>query len=142
MMTTARSYCPISLTLDMLGDRWSLLLLRDMMFAGKRHFREFLQSAEGISTNILAERLARLVACGILTRADDPGHKQKAIYSLTAAGINLLPLLVQLGAWGARHCTADDGLAAMAQQLAEGGPQLWAQMQGELARVHGVDGDW
>src|SRR5262249_3347717 len=73
-----RSYCPINLSLEIFGDSWTLLVLRDMMFSGKRHFRELLQSDERISSNILAERLARLVAHGLLTKSDDPTHKQKA----------------------------------------------------------------
>ena len=76
--TEPRSYCPINLSLEIFGDAWTLLVLRDMMFAGKRHFRELLQSDERISSNILADRLARLVEHGLLTKSDDPTHKQKA----------------------------------------------------------------
>jgi DNA-binding HxlR family transcriptional regulator len=94
-----RSYCPINLGLEVFGDAWTLLVLRDMMFAGKRHFRELLQSDEGISSNILADRLKMLVERGVLTKREDPTHKQKAIYSLTERGIALLPVLVQIGAW-------------------------------------------
>ena len=74
-----------------------------MMFGGKRHFRELLQSEEGISSNILADRLKRLCDRGILTKRDDPTHKQKAIYSLTERGIALLPVLLQVGAWSRAH---------------------------------------
>ena len=100
-----RSHCPINLSLEIFGDTWTLLVLRDMMFAGKRHFRELLQSDERISSNILADRLARLVDSGVLTKSDDPTHKQKAIYSLTEKGIALLPIIVQIGAWGSRWIT-------------------------------------
>ena len=100
--TEPRSHCPINLSLELFGDSWTLLVLRDMMFAGKRHFRELLQSDERISSNILADRLARLVDHGLLTKADDPTHKQKAIYSLTEKAITLLPVIVQIGAWGSR----------------------------------------
>src|SRR5262245_11014584 len=83
-----RSGCPINLTLEVLGDRWSLIVIRDMMFGNRRHFRELQsQSMEGIASNILADRLKRLVEAGLLTRADDPSHKQKAIYSLTEKAI-------------------------------------------------------
>src|SRR3954469_7390172 len=85
-----RSYCPINLSLEIFGDTWTLLVLRDLMFAGKRHFRELLQSEERISSNILADRLARLVEHGLLTKSDDPTHKQKAICSLTEKAIALL----------------------------------------------------
>jgi DNA-binding HxlR family transcriptional regulator len=71
-----RSGCPINLSLEVFGDRWSLLILRDMVFGGKRHFRELLRSEEGIASNILADRLKRLTDQGMVTRADDPTHKQ------------------------------------------------------------------
>ncbi|KAF0811458.1 putative HTH-type transcriptional regulator YybR [Andreprevotia sp. IGB-42] len=136
MTAQAKSGCPINLALELLGDRWSLLIIRDMMFAGKRHFREFLQSEEGISSNILTERLARLLACGIVTRADDPDHKQKAIYSLTAMGIELLPLLAQIGIWGNRHLPASTAHAGPAKALEQGGSALIQAMQAELAQAH------
>jgi len=73
-----RSGCPINLTLEVLGDRWSLLVIRDMMFGNRRHFRELLsKSEEGIASNILANRLKRLLEAGIVTRRDDPTHKQR-----------------------------------------------------------------
>jgi len=102
MPSTPRSYCPINLSLEIFGDAWTLLVLRDMMFSGKRHFRELLKSDERISSNILADRLTRLVEHGLLTKSDDPTHKQKAIYSLTEKAIALLPIVVQIGAWGSR----------------------------------------
>ena len=88
---THRSGCPINLTLEVLGDRWSLIVIRDMMFGDRRHFRALLQgSEEGIASNILADRLKRLVAAGMLTRRDDPTHRQKAIYSLAEPAIREL----------------------------------------------------
>ena len=82
-----RSGCPINLTLEVVGDKWSLLVIRDMIFGNRRHFRELLtKSEEGIASNILADRLKRLVEQGIVSRADDPTHKQKGIYSLTEKG--------------------------------------------------------
>src|ERR1700679_2459338 len=99
-----RSSCPINLTIEILGDRWSLIVIRDVMFGNRRHFSDLLSlSDEGIATNILASRLARLVDAGLLSRADDPTHKQKAIYSLTEASIQLVPLLAHLGALGRRQ---------------------------------------
>src|SRR6476469_4386266 len=121
-----RSYCPINLSLEIFGDSWTLLVLRDMMFAGKRHFRELLQSDEQISSNILSDRLKRLVEQGLLTKADDPTHKQKAVYSLTERGITLLPIIVQIGAWGSRWVPASKKLdarsRAFVRELQEGGP--------------------
>jgi DNA-binding HxlR family transcriptional regulator len=131
-----RSGCPINLSLEIFGDTWSLLIVRDIMFGGKRHFRELLASQERISTNILADRLRRLVAEGILSRTDDPSHKQKAIYSLTEKGIALLPVLVQIGAWGRTYQPASEELSIRNALLEEGGPPLWEAFMAELREVH------
>lgn len=136
MSTKGRSGCPISLTLELLGDRWTLLIIRDLVFAGKRHFREFLQSDEGISSRTLAERLRTLVDEGILTRSDDPTHGLKAIYRLTDAGIDLLPVLATVGAWGSKHRRADDRLARIADELAAGGEPALKRMQETLRAEH------
>jgi len=136
MSNRERSGCPISLSLELLGDRWTLLVIRDLVFAGKRHFREFLQSDERISSRTLAERLQTLVEEGILTRGDDPTHRLKAIYRLTEAGIDLLPVLATLGAWGARHRKADDELARIATELEAGGEPALARMKERLRAEH------
>lgn len=128
-----RSNCPINLSLEVIGDRWTLLILRDMMFAGKRHFREFLQSDESVSSRTLADRLQTLQVEGIVTRHDDPDHKLKAVYRLTQAGIDLLPVLVNLGVWGNRHRAADPELGAVAEALAAGGPEAIARVTRRLA---------
>jgi DNA-binding HxlR family transcriptional regulator len=132
-----RSGCPINLTLEIVGDKWSLLILRDIMFGGKRHFRELLtQSQEGVASNILADRLKTLVEQGILTRAEDPSHKQKAIYSLTEAGIELLPVLAQMAVWGRKYLPVSEELGIRAQLLDEGGPALWQEFMAELREKH------
>ena len=135
-----RSYCPINLSLEIFGDRWSLLVLRDMMFSGKRHFRELLASDEAIASNILSDRLKLLVEHGILTKADDPTHKQKAVYSLTEKGIALLPIIVQIGAWGSRYVPAakklDGRSRAFIRQLQRGGPPVWERAMAELRATH------
>jgi len=135
-----RSYCPINLSLEIFGDTWTLLVLRDMMFAGKRHFRELLQSDERISSNILADRLSRLLEHGILTKSDDPTHKQKAIYTLTEKGIELLPIVVQIGAWGSRWVPDAKKLEAAQRkylrEIQEGGPRAWAKRMDELRAEH------
>lgn len=132
-----RSGCPINLTLELLGDRWSLIVIRDILFGNRRHFRELLtQSEEGIASNILADRLKRLVEAGLLTRADDPDHRQKALYRLTEPAIQLVPLLAQMGAWGRRHAPATRELSVRAQVLEEGGPKLWAALMDELRTIH------
>lgn len=132
-----RSGCPINLTLEVLGDRWSLIIIRDIMFGNRRHFRELLQhSQEGIASNILAERLKRLTERGLLTRSDDPTHKQKAIYSLTEMSIELVPLFAQMGAWGRRHLPVSEDLSIRAQLLEEGGQSLWDDFMDELSAIH------
>lgn len=132
-----RSGCPINLTLEILGDKWSLIIIRDIVFANKRHFRELLtQSMEGIASNILADRLKRLVDEGILSKRDDPSHKQKALYSLTEKGIDLLPILAQMGIWGRKYLPVSEELSIRAQVLEEGGPALWRDFADELRVVH------
>jgi DNA-binding HxlR family transcriptional regulator len=133
---TFRSQCPISLALDVIGDRWSLLIVRDLMFAGKRYYRELLRSDEGISSNILAERLARLVDVGVLSRTGDPTHKQKAIYSLTPMGIDLLPIVAQLGIWGRKYLPVTAQTGAQAGQLEKGGTALLRKIQADLRKQH------
>ena len=135
-MDAQRSGCPINLTLETVGDKWSLLVLRDMIFGGKRHFRELMNSEEGISSNILADRLRLLTAEGILTRADDPTHKQKVIYSLTRKGIELLPLLAAMSAWGVKYLPVTEELGIRAKLLTEGGPKLVARFMVELREEH------
>jgi DNA-binding HxlR family transcriptional regulator len=132
-----RSGCPINLTLEALGDRWSLIVIRDIMFGNRRHFRQLMSlSDEGIASNVLADRLKRLLAAGLLSKTDNPAHKQKAFYSLTEAAIDLVPLLVQMGAWGRRHMPASPELSIRAQLLEEGGPPMWEAFMAELRSLH------
>jgi DNA-binding HxlR family transcriptional regulator len=135
MSEAARSTCPIGLSLDAFGDRWTLLILRDLMFTEKRHFRELLNSEEGIASNVLADRLRRLVEIGVLTRNEDPAHKRKAIYSLTEKGIELMPILVEIGKWGARHFAAAEW-PQEAVALAEGGARSLRSAQRRLEKIH------
>ncbi|MGH9684173.1 MAG: winged helix-turn-helix transcriptional regulator [Candidatus Acidiferrales bacterium] len=137
MRNALRSGCPINLTLETLGDRWSLIVIRDLMFGNRRHYGDLLrQSEEGIASNILANRLARLVEAGLLSRTDDPSHKQKAIYSLTEPSIQLVPLLAHMGAWGRRHTPASRELSIRAQLLEEGGERMWKAFMAELRSIH------
>ena len=134
---TMRSGCPINLTLEMLGDRWSLIVIRDIMFGNRRHYGDLLRlSDEKIASNILANRLARLVQSGLLSRTDNPAHKQKAIYSLTEAFIQLVPLLAHMGAWGCRFSSPSRQLSVRAQLLEEGGGKLWKAFMTELRSIH------
>ncbi|MEU4560033.1 helix-turn-helix domain-containing protein [Actinoplanes sp. NPDC023936] len=139
-MTTVeerRSGCPINLSLEVLGDKWSLLIIRDMMFGNRRHFRALLtQSEEGIATNILADRLRRLTELGMITSVPDPGHKQRVLLSLTEPAIQLVPVLAHLGAWGRRHLPVTRELAIRAELLERGGPELWDAFMDELRELH------
>ena len=137
MADEPRSGCPINLTLEILGDRWSLIVIRDIMFGNRRHFRELLNgSTEGIASNILADRLKRLVEQGIISKADDPTHKQKSVYSLTDKGIALLPVLAQMSVWGRKYLPVTEELSIRAQLLEEGGPKLWTAFMEELRESH------
>jgi len=132
-----RSGCPINLSMEVLGDAWSMVVLRDVTFGGRRHFRDLYESSEeGIATNILASRLKHLVDAGLLTRHEDPTHKQRKIYNLTEASIELIPVMSAFGEWGVRWLPASDELSARARFLADGGPELWGQFMDELRTEH------
>ena len=98
-----RSGCPLNASVETLGDRWSLLIIRDMMLRGFRSYKEFIESHERIATNILADRLRKLEAYGIITTEPDPTDGRKLIYSLTAKGIDLAPVLTEMVLWAAAH---------------------------------------
>jgi DNA-binding HxlR family transcriptional regulator len=110
-----RSGCPLNASVEMLGDRWSLLIIRDMMIRGARTYQEFLHCDEGIATNILADRLRKLEAYGIITTEPDPSDGRKRIYLLTAKGIDLAPVLTEMVLWAAGH--EDTGNQALVQQM-------------------------
>lgn len=102
-MEKNRSDCPISCSLDVFGDKWSLLIIRDIMLRGKMSYSEFLESEEKIATNILVNRLGILEAENILSKQVSPTNKSKFIYSLTEKGINLLPIIIEIMDWGAKY---------------------------------------
>jgi DNA-binding HxlR family transcriptional regulator len=136
-MNRRRSGCPINLTLETFGDRWSLIVLRDIMFGRHRTFRSLLtESIEGIASNILADRLKRLIENGLLSRCGDAGHKQRVIYSLTEKAIDLVPLMAVMGSWGLRYTLASTALSTRAQVLEDGGPRLWSEFMDELRHLH------
>ena len=103
-----RSGCPLNASVEMLGDRWSLLIIRDMMLRGFRYYKDFLKSYEGIATNILADRLRKLVAHGIIATRRDPSDGRKLIYALTAKGIDVAPVLSEMVLWAAAHEATDN----------------------------------
>ncbi|WP_031287688.1 winged helix-turn-helix transcriptional regulator [Sphingobacterium sp. IITKGP-BTPF85] len=100
-----RSQCPISCSLDILGDRWSLLLIRDLMLSKQCTYSDFLKSEEKIATNILASRLLMLEENGFISKLEHPESKAKVLYTLTKKGIDLLPLLIEMQLWADKYYT-------------------------------------
>jgi len=122
-----RSGCPLNASVEMLGDRWSLLILRDMMLRGYQTFNEFLHSDEKIATNILTDRLRRLESYGIIETERDPTDGRKMIYTLTPKGIGLAPVLTEMVLWAARH--EETGNQALVRQMRTGKEQLLAAVR-------------
>jgi DNA-binding HxlR family transcriptional regulator len=112
-----RSECPLNASVEMLGDRWSLLIIRDMMLRGFRSYKEFMECYEGIATNILADRLRKLVAYGIIKTEPDPADGRKVTYLLTKKGIDLAPVLTEMVLWAAAH--EDTGNQALVRLMRE-----------------------
>jgi DNA-binding HxlR family transcriptional regulator len=134
-----RSECPLNASVEMLGDRWSLLIIRDMMLRGFCSYKEFLQCYEGIATNILADRLRKLVANGIITSQQDPSDGRKLIYLLTPKGIDLGPMMTEMVLWAAAH--EDTGNQALIRQMKTdkqkflaGVRERWAETQSSARR--------
>ena len=133
-----RSGCPITAAVEVLGDRWSLLVLRDIIFADRRYFRALLTgSSEGIASNILADRLKRLLDAGILTRGT-AFRGQRAQFSLTEAGIQTVPIIYALGNWGLDWRAGNDGLRARQQLMRDEAPAFLEALMQEL-RVRHLD---
>lgn len=136
MTQEPRSGCPINAAVEVMGDRWSLIVLRDVMFGDRRYFRTLQrESEEGIASNILAARLRDLVAAGLLTR-EDPGPGRRAAYSLTEAAIQLVPVLIELGRWGLEHRPTSAALRARAELLHDGGAPMREDFMAELRQRH------
>jgi DNA-binding HxlR family transcriptional regulator len=136
MTPRPRSGCPINAAVEVLGDRWSFIVLRDIMFGDRRYFRTLQrESEEGIASNILASRLRSLVDADLLTR-EEAGAGRRSAYSLTDAAIQLVPVLAELGWWGLRHRPTTDVLRVRAQVLHDGGPELWEDYMNELRERH------
>lgn len=98
-----RSHCAVNYGVEIFGDRWSLLIIRDIVFDGKKTYGEFLKSEEGIATNVLASRLASLEEQGILAKTPSPNDRRKDFYSLTDKGLDLIPILLSIVLWSAKH---------------------------------------
>ncbi|MGA2094754.1 MAG: helix-turn-helix domain-containing protein [Candidatus Acidiferrum sp.] len=129
-----RSGCPLNASVEMLGDRWSLLVIRDMMLRGYQTFHEFLHSDEKISTNILADRLRRLEEYGIISSQTDSFDGRKVIYSLTPKGIDLAPVLTEMVLWAARH--EETGNQPLVREMRRDKDQLIASVRQRWAQKH------
>ncbi|MBZ5655297.1 MAG: helix-turn-helix transcriptional regulator [Acidobacteriia bacterium] len=131
--TRRRSGCPLNASVEMLGDRWSLLIIRDMMLRGSRTYKEFLNSYEGIATNILADRLRRLETHGIIATERDPSDGRKLIYRLTPKGIDLAPVLAEMVLWAARH--EETGNQALVREMQNDKERLLATIRQRWAQA-------
>ena len=123
-----RSGCPVSISLEIFGDRWSLLIIRDLMVRGFRTFRQFENGGEGIASNILADRLQRLEAAGIILQEPEKDDKRRVNYRLTEKGIDLAPVLLDLLIWGSRHGEAD-APCEIIEEMAESREQVLAEVR-------------
>ncbi|MBV6647224.1 MAG: helix-turn-helix transcriptional regulator [Cyclobacteriaceae bacterium] len=131
-----RSDCPQYLALDAFGDRWTLLIIRDMMIDGKKYFREFLQSKEKIASNILSSRLQSMEEEGFIYKKRDPSHKQKIIYLLTEKGIDLFPILMENARWSLKHKQVNDQDRIHIQTILDGGMKSKQKMMEKLKKEH------
>jgi DNA-binding HxlR family transcriptional regulator len=113
--SSRRSGCPLNASVEMLGDRWSLLIIRDMMLRGASTYKQFLECYEGIATNILANRLRKLVEYGIISKQINPTDARKVTYRLTEKGIDLAPVLTEMVLWAAAH--EETGNQALVRQM-------------------------
>lgn len=98
-----RSHCPINYVLEHIGDKWSLLIIRDLMFKGKRHYNEFLEGGERVSTSVLGTRLKQLEEVGLISKGEDDVKKSRIKYSLTQKGIDMLPFMVDMISWSGQY---------------------------------------
>ena len=138
-----RSGCPVSVSLETFGDRWSLLVIRDLMIRGFRTFKEFAESGEGIATNVLADRLRKLQRAEIIAAETDDADRRRIRYRLTEKGIALGPVLLELLIWGARHqdtgasCAVIDAMAANRQLILSEVERRWRERDSTPLQVNG-----
>ena len=136
MKNTAKKHssgCPVAYGLDIFGDRWTLLILRDMILHGKRRYGELLDAEEGIATNILADRLKQLEADGIVTRARDPENRRSYVYTLTNKGLSLMPVLFEIILWSGQYRTLNAVRKKLLKRIAEDPAGLMAEVRAREA---------
>ena len=131
-MKEKKSLCPVNQYLEVFGDKWTLLIIRDMMFVGKRYFNDLRNSDEKIASNILTDRLNKLETSRIIIKTKDSQHKQKNIYTLTKMGIDLLPIIIQMSAWSLAHKEISEKDRIHVGELISGGKNLQNKMMKDL----------
>lgn len=127
-----RSDCPLGISLDVFGDKWSLLIIRDMMFGNKCTYNDFLKSEEGIATNILASRLKGLEENGVIEKSEHPDSKAKVLYQLSAKGIDLLPVLMEIYIWAEKYYEMPSDLKATIKEAKKDKDKFAKQVMKEL----------
>ncbi len=127
-----RSDCPLSCSLDVFGDKWSLLIIRDLMFQNKCTYNDFLKSAEGIATNILASRLKGLEENGVIEKSAHPDSKAKILYKLTQKGIDLLPIIMEVYIWADKYLTIPTNIKATIKEAKKDKDKFIKQVTKEL----------
>ena len=135
-MKKQKSGCPQYLVLEVIGDKWTLLIIRDMIISGKRYFGEFLKYEEKIASNILTNRLQSLEKEGIIYKKKDKEHKQKIIYLLTQKGIDLFPILMENARWSLKYKPVDKNDAKVVQSILDGGTEKMKLIMEELKTTY------
>ncbi len=133
-MKELKSTCPINQYLEVFGDKWTLLIIRDIMFDGKRYFNEIRDSDEKIASNILTDRLTKLEKSEIIIKTKDGNHKQKNIYTLTKKGIDLMPIMIAMSSWSLNHRVVSEKDRIHVSELISGGETLQNKMRAALLK--------
>lgn len=134
-MATRRSMCPIAFGLDVFGDKWTLLVVRDIALYGKRYYGEFEAAGEGIATNVLADRLRLLVVHGIIEKSRDPQKGSRRVYRLTKKGFDLLPMLVEMILWSAKYDDDSPVTRSFVRRARDHRVELLAELRGNSRSV-------
>lgn len=124
-----KSHCPVNFALENFGDGWSLLIVRDIIFWGKRTYREFLESEERIATNVLATRLSHLEQKGIISKRPHETDKRKEIYSLTEKGLDLIPIVIEMSGWSARHDSKTEAPRKLVEAMSKNREKMLGQIR-------------
>ena len=134
-----RSHCPVNFTIEHFGDKWSFLIIRDLMFKGKRHYNEFLEGGEKVSTSVLGDRLKKLEENGIISKSEDQVKKSRIRYSLTQKGIDLLPILIEMIIWGGEKDSLTESPKEFMEQATHNKQAFINQIREDLIRDHLTD---